>query len=83
MHYPDVPPLHPHHAATCHHCSVPQLAKRAHSFLKHEKGFSDMAIISGALLIPVLVGGLCICILDAAHQRYYAQNPPMLHQHYE
>jgi hypothetical protein len=38
------------------------------------------AIIFGTLLIPVAIGGVCLCMLDAASTRAYAAAP---HDHYE
>jgi hypothetical protein len=49
--------------------------RRAH---QEEKGFSDMTIIGGALLVPLMIGGTLICLLDALYTRQ-----PDFHQHYE
>lgn len=38
-----------------------------------------MTIIAGMLVIPLLVGGLGICLLDA----FYTRQPHLEHQHYE
>eukprot|EP00879_Flechtneria_rotunda_P006890 GHRR01007236.1.p1 GENE.GHRR01007236.1~~GHRR01007236.1.p1 ORF type:complete len:224 (+),score=51.45 GHRR01007236.1:135-806(+) len=59
--------------------SFPALAKRAYDFLKEEKGFSDMTIISGVLLIPLAIGMVFICFLDAM----YTRQPHLAHQHIE
>eukprot|EP00882_Tetradesmus_deserticola_P007229 GHRQ01007615.1.p1 GENE.GHRQ01007615.1~~GHRQ01007615.1.p1 ORF type:complete len:215 (+),score=61.10 GHRQ01007615.1:195-839(+) len=59
--------------------SFPALAKRGYDFLKEEKGFSDMAIIAGVLVIPLTIGAVFICVLDAM----YTRQPHLNHQHYE
>ncbi|KIZ06106.1 thioredoxin-related transmembrane protein 1 [Monoraphidium neglectum] len=59
--------------------SFPALAKRAYTHLREDKGFSDMTIISGLLLVPLALGGLGICILDVM----YTRQPHLAHQHYE
>eukprot|EP00882_Tetradesmus_deserticola_P010318 GHRQ01010899.1.p1 GENE.GHRQ01010899.1~~GHRQ01010899.1.p1 ORF type:complete len:208 (+),score=38.12 GHRQ01010899.1:849-1472(+) len=59
--------------------SFPALAKRGYDFLKDEKGFSDMAIIAGVLVIPLTIGAVFICVLDAM----YTRQPHLNHQHYE
>lgn len=46
---------------------------------QEDKGFSDMTIISGLLLVPLALGGLGICILDVM----YTRQPHLAHQHYE
>jgi hypothetical protein len=60
---------------------VPSLGKRGYTFLKEEKGFSDTAIISGVLLIPLLFGALFICVLDALYTR--RSLPFDAHEHHE
>lgn len=59
--------------------SFPALTKRVYTHLKEEKGFSDFSIIGGALVIPLTLGGLGICLLDA----FYTRQPHLMHQHYE
>ncbi|WIA43954.1 hypothetical protein OEZ86_010346 [Tetradesmus obliquus] len=59
--------------------SFPALTKRGYDFLKEEKGFSDMSIIAGVLLIPLTIGAVFICVLDAM----YTRQPHFDHQHYE
>jgi len=46
------------------------LAKRGYQYLKEEKGFSDMAIMSGVLLVPLAIGAVFICVLDAIYTRH-------------
>jgi thiol-disulfide isomerase/thioredoxin len=60
--------------------SLPALARRAYAHFKDEKGFSDAAIIGGALAAPLALGGLAICALDAIYTR---RAPPGVHDHYE
>lgn len=62
-------------------CSVPSLGRRGYTFLKEEKGFSDTAIISGVLLLPLMFGALFICLLDALYTRRTLPFEP--HEHYE
>jgi hypothetical protein len=38
-----------------------------------------MTIIGGALAVPLALGGIGICILDAL----YTRQPHLMHQHYE
>lgn len=61
-------------------CSVPSFGRRGYTFLKEDKGFSDTAIISGVLLLPLTFGALFICVLDAMYTRRSAFDP---HEHYE
>lgn len=61
-------------------CSVPSFGKRGYIFLKEEKGFSDTAIISGVLLLPLTFGALFICVLDALYTRRSAFD---MHDHQE
>lgn len=50
-------------------CSIPAFARRGYLFLKDDKGFSDTAIISGVLLVPLMFGAVFICVLDAMYTR--------------
>jgi hypothetical protein len=55
---------------------VPDLSTRRPP-LKEEKGFADITIIGGALAIPLLIGGMAICLLDA----FYTRRPDLMHHH--
>lgn len=57
------------------------MGRRGYTFLKEQKGFSDTAIISGVLLIPLLFGALFICVLDALYTR--RSLPYDAHEHHE
>ncbi|KAI8474133.1 MAG: thioredoxin-like protein [Monoraphidium minutum] len=61
--------------------SFPALAKRGYTHLREDKGFSDMTIIASLLLVPLMVGGLGICLLDAFYTRQ--PHPDDQHEHYE
>lgn len=63
-------------------CSVPSLGRRGYAFLKEDKGFSDTAIISGVLLVPLMFGALFICVLDAMYTRRTLPFEPE-HEHHE
>ena len=75
-----LPVFVPPHPPFCSVCSVPSLGKRGYTFLKEDKGFSDTAIISGVLLLPLTFGALFICVLDALYTRSNTFDP---HEHYE
>jgi hypothetical protein len=51
--------------------------------LKEDKGFSDTAIISGVLLVPLTFGALFICILDAMYTRRTMPFEHDVHAHHE
>mmetsp|Transcript_14105 Transcript_14105/g.30582 ORF Transcript_14105/g.30582 Transcript_14105/m.30582 type:complete len:222 (+) Transcript_14105:141-806(+) len=48
---------------------VPSQIKHVYRFLRHEKGFSDLSIVVAFLAIPVVVGAITICAVDAIHLR--------------
>lgn len=55
---------------------LPAYAKDAYQVLKR-KGYSDLSIVGGALLIPVVIGALCIFVMDIVVTRHQQ------HAHYE
>lgn len=55
---------------------LPAYAKDVYQLLK-KKGYSDLSIVGGALLIPVVVGALCIFVMDMVVTRHQQ------HAHYE
>jgi hypothetical protein len=57
-------------------CRLPAYAKDVYQVLK-KKGYSDLSIVGGALLIPVVVGALCIFVMDMVVTRHQQ------HAHYE
>jgi len=61
---------------------LPSVSKKGYRLLK-DKGYSDMTIIAGVLLVPVAIGSIFICVLDAV----YTRQPQLLdfdpHQHQE
>jgi hypothetical protein len=55
---------------------LPAYAKDAYQVLKR-KGYSDLSIVGGALLIPVVIGALCILVMDIVVTRHQQ------HAHYD
>jgi hypothetical protein len=56
-------------------------AKAVYAVLKEDRGLSDTAIISGVLLLPVALGAVYICVLDALYTRQAEFD--LQHEHYE
>lgn len=89
--YKDAPPL-PYHkspvspvgrAVGALH-ALPGLARRAYAHLRHDRGFGDLTIVAGALAVPLFVGGVAICVLDAVvTRRQHFDVDGGAHAHYE
>mmetsp|Transcript_34566 Transcript_34566/g.87411 ORF Transcript_34566/g.87411 Transcript_34566/m.87411 type:complete len:250 (-) Transcript_34566:290-1039(-) len=47
--------------------SLPKLMWRAYNKLKEEGGWSDLGILGAALAVPVVTGGILICLVDALY----------------
>ncbi|KAG1675250.1 hypothetical protein FOA52_016281 [Chlamydomonas sp. UWO 241] len=48
---------------------VPALAKEAYTYLREDRGVSDLAMVVGFLAVPVVVGGATICLVDMVYLR--------------
>uniref|UniRef100_A0A061QZL4 Thioredoxin-like protein n=1 Tax=Tetraselmis sp. GSL018 TaxID=582737 RepID=A0A061QZL4_9CHLO len=63
--------------------SVPGLVQTTYQHLKHDLGYSELTILAGALAVPLSIGVISICALDA----FYTRNPdfgvPAPHPHQE
>jgi len=57
--------------------SLPAAAAAFYESLR-EKGFSNFALLAGALAAPVAAGGAVICALDAAHTRRAREEAALL-----
>ena len=49
--------------------SIPGLARTGFAHLKSVHGLSDLSIVLGALALPVLLGAIIICVVDAMYMR--------------
>ncbi|EFJ49970.1 hypothetical protein VOLCADRAFT_120693 [Volvox carteri f. nagariensis] len=63
--------------------SLPRLGMRVYRLLRDQHGLSDTAIVLGFLAIPVVVGGLLICALDAMYLRRAKDEFGPEHEHQE
>lgn len=48
---------------------IPKAAGRTYLYLNNEKGYSDLALVSVILAVPISIGLTAICALDAYHTR--------------
>lgn len=56
---------------------IPKAAGRTYLYLNNEKGYSDLALVSVILAVPISIGLTAICALDAYHTRQ------SMHAHHE
>ncbi|KXZ47180.1 hypothetical protein GPECTOR_37g186 [Gonium pectorale] len=63
--------------------SLPHLGVRAYRALRQRHGLSDTAIVLGFLAVPVLVGAVLICALDAVYVRRARHEMGDEHEHQE
>ncbi|GFR52720.1 hypothetical protein Agub_g15273 [Astrephomene gubernaculifera] len=62
---------------------LPDVGMRFYRRLKDDHGLSDTAIVLGFLAIPVAVGGVLICALDAMYVRRAREEFGPVHEHQE